>query len=415
VDNKKNHKSSQQESFFKPLNDFKENGKNSPWDRVKSQSMAVSRSYSFTPDLAHFREKIEKCGTWLEFGECEEISHGRALQQAYFCKARGCIMCQWRKSLVIQQQLMDLVKQHRLEYTTDVPLLLTLTILNETGEYLSKAINRMNGGWKRLIELKAVKRVARSWFRSLEITYNADREDYHPHFHALLMVPKNYFYKKAGMYIIRDEWLRLWQQSMRDDRITQVDIRPLKCGTEAELIASVEEVAKYMTKPSSYIFEDDDGRKEANSKVVKELHYATRGRRLIGFGGYFNKIRKAKKMVDVERANLVDVEGVGLEASCQCKVCKKELIKRIYHWYEESNRYLRRVHKKQTEGKTKDFTVRQELDAEIKIQEKPKVEKKQRPSMLLETLRRGLQERRRKEGSGTYGSNGERVQCRGPT
>ena len=414
MQNKNKNQTSQYESFFEPLNDFKQNGKKGSWDRVRADSGAVSSAYLSIPGLEQYGEKIASCGTWLKFMECLTVEHGRMLKQAYFCKSRGCIMCQWRKSLVVRKQLMDLVKEHRKEYRTDVPLLITLTVVNEKGEYLSKTIDQMNGAWKRLMELKVVKKVSRSWFRSLEIAYNEDREDYHPHYHALLMVPKNYFYKKTGMYILRDEWLRLWQQSMRDERITQVDIRPLKCKTEAELKASIGEVAKYMTKPSSYIFEDEEGKKKADPKVVEELHYTTKGRRLIGFGGYFNKIRKAKKMVDIEKANLVDVEGTGLEGQCYCKVCQKEMVERIYHWYEESNRYLRKVLKEPGA----DVSVSEEEErmvSETEVQEKPTVRKTKRPSLLLEALKKSLRERQGQEDSGKRRSGVERIQCRGPT
>ena len=75
----------------------------------------------------------------------------------------------------------------------------------------------------------------RSWFRSLEVTYNKDRDDYHPHFHALLMVPHHYFYKDRGLYIPHEKWLDLWKKSMRDDRITQVDIRKVKSREQGSL------------------------------------------------------------------------------------------------------------------------------------------------------------------------------------
>lgn len=404
MQNKNKNQTSQYESSLEPLNDFKKNGKKESWDRVKADSNAVSRAYSYIPGLEHYGEKIASCGNWLKFMECDEVKHGKLLKQAYFCKTRGCIMCQWRKSLVIRKQLMELVKGHRAEYSTDVPLLITLTVLNEKGENVSKTIDQMNAAWKRLMELKAVKGVVHSWFRSLEITYNKDRDDYHPHYHALLMVPQNYFYKKRGLYITHEEWLKLWQQSMRDDRITQVDIRPLKCKTDEELWSSIGESAKYMTKPSSYIFKNEEGKLEANPKVVEELHYVTKGRRLIGFGGLFNKIRKAKKMVDIEKANLVDVDGLGIEDICQCKVCQKEMIEKVYNWYEESNRYLRRIPK-----------VEEEVVSDTEIPVTPTIQKVKSPSILLEALRKSLQERRGQEETGTSESGVERIQCRGPT
>lgn len=412
--NKKNNQHSQQENTFEPLNDFKQNGKKRPWDRNKSYSVAIAKAYSYIPGLEHYGEKISNCGTWLEMMGCPDVMHGNVLKNASFCRVRGCITCQWRKSLVVKKQLVDLVKEHRKEYPTDVPLLLTLTVLNEKGERLNPTIDQMNSSLRRLLQLKHVRKVSHSWFRSMEITYNEERDDYHPHFHALLMVPKSYFYKKRGIYIPRDEWLKSWQQSMRDDRITQVDIRTLKCGTDAELEASIGEVAKYMTKPSSYIFENEFGKKEANPKVVETLHYATKGRRLIGFGGYFNKIRKAKKMIDVEKADLVDVEGEGVEAKCCCKICHQEMIEKIYNWYEGSDRYLRRYSVRQTEGVSVSEDA-EESAHELEFKENPKVQKVRKPSILLEALRKSLQNRQDEEGKGRSGSDSERVQCRGPT
>ena len=411
--NKKNNQDSQQENFFEPLNDFKQNGKKRPWDKNKSYSMAVAEAYSYIPGLEHYGEKIAGCGNWLKMMGCPDVLHGNMLSRASFCKLRNCIMCQWRKSLVVKKQLLELVKEHRKEYSSDVPLLLTTTVLNEIGERLNLTIDQMNAAWRRLMQLKSVKKVTHSWFRSMEITYNEERDDYHPHFHALLMVPKNYFYKKRGMYIPRDEWLRSWQQSMRDERITQVDIRTLQCGTDAELEMSIGEVAKYMTKPNSYIFENELGKKEADPKIIETLHYATKGRRLIGFGGYFNRIRKAKKMVDIEKADLVDVEGEGLEAKCQCKICQKEMVEKIYHWYGSADRYLRKC-SEETEN-TVVLREEEKVVPEAQIQEESRSPKVKRPSILLEALRKSLQNRQDDEEQDRYGSDGERVQCRGPT
>jgi plasmid rolling circle replication initiator protein Rep len=411
--NKKNNQDSQQENFFEPLNDFKQNGKKRPWDKNKSYSMAVAKAYEYIPGLEHYGERIASCGTWLKMMGCPEVKHGNSLKKASFCYCRGCIMCQWRKSLVVKKQLLELVKEHREEYPSDIPLLLTTTVLNEIAERLDLTIDQMNAAWRRLMQLKVVRSVTHSWFRSMEITYNEERDDYHPHFHALLMVPKNYFYKKRGMYIPRDEWLKLWRQSMRDDRITQVDIRSLQCGTDAELEMSIGEVAKYMTKPNSYIFENEFGKKEADPKVIETLHHTTKGRRLIGFGGYFNKIRKAKKMIDIEKADLVDVDGEGLEAKCHCKICQKEMIEKIYHWYGSADRYLRKCFKE-----TKNAIVLREeekLVPEDQIQEQPRVQKVKRPSILLEALRKSPRKRRENDGQKKYGADGERVQCRGPT
>lgn len=325
-------KKSQRENQLEPLIDLKPSGKRRNWDKAKKMSLAVSSAYSQNIDLEKYGEKIRDCGSYLKFKACTDVTHGKKLVDAYFCKCRQCVMCQGRKSNFIRKQVIDLAHEHLARYSTDVPLLLTLTVPNEPGSNMIQTINQMTAAWKRLMQLKKVKGATRSWFRSLEITYNHDRDDFHPHFHAVLMMPKLYFRRKSGLYITRDEWLRLWKQSMRDDRITQVDIRKLKPKGKGELEAFVGEAAKYATKPSSYILENEMGRYEADPQVVSDLHYALRGRRLVAYGGVFSQIRKEKKMEDVEKADLVNANAEDVSNKCHCKICKSELVEELYRW-----------------------------------------------------------------------------------
>lgn len=339
--NTNKERKSQRENQLDSLIDLKSTGKRRNWDKAKKMSLAVASAYSQNVDLEKYGEKIKSCGNYLKFKACKNITHGKKLVDAYFCKCRQCVMCQGRKSNVIRKQVVDLAHEHLARYSTDVPLLLTLTVPNESGENMIETITKMTAAWNRLMQIKKVKGAARSWFRSLEITYNPDRDDFHPHFHAVLMVPKLYFRRKSGLYITRDEWLRLWQQSMRDDRITQVDIRRLKPKGKGELEAFVGEAAKYATKPSSYILENELGKHEADPKVVSDLHYALRGRRLVAYGGYFSQIRKEKKMADVEKADLVNEDGEGISDKCHCKICKSELVEELYRWNFGGEQYRR--------------------------------------------------------------------------
>jgi plasmid rolling circle replication initiator protein Rep len=354
---------SQRENQLGSLIDLKPTGKRRNWDKAKRMSLAVSTAYSQNVDLERYGEKIKSCGNYLKFKACTDVTHGKKLVDAYFCKCRQCVMCQGRKSNVIRKQVIDLTREHLARYSTDVPLLLTLTVPNEPGSNMIKTIDQMTAAWKRLMQLKVVKEATRSWFRSLEITYNPDRDDFHPHFHAVLMVPKVYFLKKSGLYITRDEWLKLWQQSMRDDRITQVDIRRIQSKDFGEIEAFVGEAAKYATKPSSYILENEIGKYEADPQVVSDLHYAIRGRRLVAYGGLFSQIRKEKKMEDVEKADLVNVDGdiissehrledvekadlVNVDGDIvssehRCKICESELVEEVYRWNFGAEQYRR--------------------------------------------------------------------------
>jgi plasmid rolling circle replication initiator protein Rep len=314
------------------LRDLKQSGKERPWRKNKLLSLAISKAYFSLSELEKYGEVIVSCGNSLKFASCGTAEHGKKLIRASFCKSRLCSMCQWRKSLVVRRQVLDLLHWHGERYSTDVPLLLTLTVVNVPGDELGRTISLMHDAWQRLMERKVVKKAVRSSFRSLEITYNRERQDFHPHFHALLMVPKSYFDTRCDFYISQQEWLRLWKASMRDDRITQIDIRTIRAGKKGKLESMAAEVAKYATKPSSYVEEKPDGSLEASPSVVADLHYALKGRRLIGFGGLFKKLREEKKVVDVEEADLIHIDEDGVVKESICKICGSTLLEELYRW-----------------------------------------------------------------------------------
>jgi hypothetical protein len=156
------------------------------------------------------------------------------------------------------------------------------------------------------------------------------------------VVPKEYFDRDKDLYIIRDEWLKLWQESMRDDRISQVDIRVMEAKSDQDLENIAAEVAKYATKPLT--------EEEINPETIEDLHYALKGRRLVGYGGYFKTIRKEKKMVEIEKADLNDIiedesgEDVfqeGISKVHICKICNGPLVEEVYEWNFDVGDYLK--------------------------------------------------------------------------
>ena len=254
----------------KILKDKGSTGKQRKWTQYKKQSLAVSTAYQTFEGAGTFSKRMEECGAWLRFLVCQS-GHGMLLVAAIFCQCRLCPLCQWRRSLIMFHQVKELAHEHIKHYKSDIPLLLTLTVPNVSTNDLSERLGLMQESWNRLMKRRPVKRVCRSWFRALEITYNTSREDYHPHFHVLIMVSASYFQRDRDLYIDRDEWLRMWQEVTGIPEITQVDIRrvkKLRKGTAIESVAA--EVAKYATKPGDYVRELPNGLCEANAKVDVE-------------------------------------------------------------------------------------------------------------------------------------------------
>lgn len=320
------------------LSDFSKSGLNRDWKRYKDQSLAVSAAYFPLQELMKYGEKLFSCGSYLHFKACPH-GHIKKLVEAYFCRARGCPMCQWRKSLVMFHQVLELIHAHKAKYKSDIPLLLTLTVPNVSSAELKLMLDKMQKSWKKLSERKKFSQAIRSWFRSLEVTYNDKTNTFHPHFHILLLVPLHYFTRERGLYIHRDEWLSMWQEVTGLPEITQVDIRRVrKKSSRKPLEAIAAEVAKYATKPSSYIKESPEGLFEASGSVVETLHYALKGRRLVAFGGLFIDLRKALKQVDVEEADLVQITDE--EKPCLCSICQSGLIDELYRWYSGIRQYV---------------------------------------------------------------------------
>src|SRR5690625_5335160 len=97
------------------------------------------------------------------------------------------------------------------------------------------------------MQRKEVKQIVKGYARKLEITYNEERDDYHPHFHVLIAVDKNYF-NNSWSYIKRDRWLELWQQVTKKPSITQVDVRKVRNSKDNKVF----ENAKYSANESDY-------------------------------------------------------------------------------------------------------------------------------------------------------------------
>src|SRR5699024_11878049 len=82
-------------------------------------------------------------------------------------------------------------------------IFLTLTAPNVPADELNDESKHYNQSFQRLMQRKEVKQIVKGYARKLEITYNEERDDYHPHFHVLIAVNKSYF-NQATQYISRD-------------------------------------------------------------------------------------------------------------------------------------------------------------------------------------------------------------------
>ena len=248
--------------------------------------------------LAYFMEKlvsenrvsenmlqlVKECNTFMMM-IADETLEKKKQHKGNTCKNRFCPICAWKKSRKDALALSVMMAYLKLEEKKEF-IFLTLTAPNVEADELEDEINHYNQSFQRLMQRKEVKNVVKGYVRKLEITYNEERNDYHPHFHVLIVVNKSYFTDK-DYYINRDRWLQLWQQSTKNDLITQVDVRKVRNSKDDRVF----EIAKYSVKESDYLINQD---------VFEVFYKALKGKRLIVYSGLFKEAMTKFKNGDLD-------------------------------------------------------------------------------------------------------------------
>jgi len=243
--------------------------------KPKNQEVIKYTDKHFTPNS---QERISECGNWIEFFANREVNRLK-VHQANFCKDRFCPMCAWRTAKKDALKIGVLMKYIEQEHGK-VFISVTLTAPNVKAEDLKGEITLYNKAFKKLVERKAFKKINQGYIRKLEITYNAERNDYHPHFHVVFAVNKGNF-KKAD-YIKQETWLNEWRDVMNDQSISQVFVKRFD--------SNINEIAKYAAKDSDYT---------KSQEVFDTFYNALKGRQVITYNGLFaeaNKMFKAKQL-----------------------------------------------------------------------------------------------------------------------
>ena len=295
------------------LYDVKNGGvKEIPWKARRLITLRLAQAYKRIDSPKYSR--IINCAGYLEFRRYADNS--LKLQTANFCQTRLCPMCNWRRSRKVFAQVASIMSKIKTDYQF---IFLTLTVKNISGANLSKQIDTMYYAFKKLALRVHFKNAVMGWAKCFEITYNWETKEFHPHFHCILAVDKNYFTSK-NLYIEQNDWCLMWQSCLN------VDYKPIvyiQSFTESEKGKGKEiaEVAKYTIKssnimanlrdikPYSQDIQDEVKRltNEITDDIVMTLDASLNRRRLIEFGGIIKKIHKELNLDDVSDAESDDL------------------------------------------------------------------------------------------------------------
>ena len=339
------------------LSDISQRGREKPWRLLKQGCEYLTSAYS---DLGQDKraERCDCCGARLLFLECP-VDNFKKLKAANFCKDRLCPACQDRRSLRQFATSVKIGHEVLRQYPTYKFLFLTLTVRSVTLDNLESEIRRVFAAWKKLMKRREVDRAVKGYLRVLEVSYNDKREEvdgWHPHIHAVVVVPTRYF--TTDIYIKRDRWLQLWQESMQDELITQVDIRRVKVSKKKQeeegidpTVVGFAELSKYslktwsksskmshrqLMKQGKDLTRDIEGhiwlRKtaEETAVVVEKLQDALRHKQLVQYGGILRDVKKELKIKDGEDEGADLVHTNDVETACSCPICGGTMEEHMY-------------------------------------------------------------------------------------
>lgn len=264
-------------------------------DTYKEKRKLAERMLNFANGRVSERtfEYMSECSTFIELIATHDKKHKKTLR-SNSCKNRFCPICSWKKAQKDGMKIAVVMQAIKEEVNYEF-LFLTLTVPNVPAEKLDDEIREMSKAYNHLSKLKRFKQIAKGYIRKLEVTYNKDRDDYHPHFHILIAVNRSYF--NSRYYIKQSEWLEMWREvtgkvgidENGKDEIVALDVRKVKTG---ENETAYLEMAKYSAKDSDL---------NISQEVFDGFYKALKGKRLITYSGVFKEYAKKyddKKLED---------------------------------------------------------------------------------------------------------------------
>jgi len=228
--------------------------------------------------------ELQSCANLLQFVSDKEFEKHK-LWRMITCKDSFCPMCMWRKSRRDMMKIGTVMKWLKQEHSKEF-IMLTLTYKRVSADELSSTIDKFQNAFNRMFNRKKIKDLSHGYVKKLEVTYDKNKkvtsemykqrkefydrkgiligmdnpnfDTYNVHYHVLIAVNKSYF-TDTKVYMNRDEWLKFWRRAMKDDLITQVDVRKVRPSSEKEgsEVGGAWEIAKYTAKSADYLVNED--------------------------------------------------------------------------------------------------------------------------------------------------------------
>lgn len=226
---------------------------------------------------------IKGCATQVGITDVNGITK---IVRANFCRERICNICAWRRQAKFTAQMFPTLNYISSVYGYEY-ILIGLTLKNVTIDNVNTAVNTLLEGYKKIARCKRFREAFHGVIRSLEITYKAEENEFHPHLHLMCAVDKRYF---LSNYVTQQELSFMWKTACNLSYIPVVHIEKI-----TDDMSGAVETLKYSLKPSK-------------AKEALFVMYSTlKGRRLVSFSGCFAYVRRELKLSDFDTILTDDV------------------------------------------------------------------------------------------------------------
>lgn len=267
-------------------------------NKPTEKKLLMSDFIEFMEDKNLKLDRLKECGNFIKFQASEDKTKF-ILAGGNFCNNRFCPFCSWLKAKRTAFELLELIKV--VEYTEKLAFIfITLTVPNVPKESLREEIENFNISFNRLWKTKEFKAFNKGFIRKLEVTYNEERNDYHPHFHLVVAVNKSYFTSRD--YMSKRRLLELWQRATRNPAITQVDIKPCRMDTVKQIM----ELATYSAK---------QGDLYSSKEVFDGFYEGLFRKKLLVYNGIFKEYKKKIDTGEVDPAQIIELNQLLEEAT----------------------------------------------------------------------------------------------------
>lgn len=245
----------------------------------KHKEYQMNQRYSLIKCIEKYNTNLKKStiNGILNCGDTIFLKNNHIIA-ANFCGQRLCPMCQWIKSRKVFGEIAKIYNVIKDDYKF---IFVTFTIKNTNN--LKSGIDTITNGYKRMLDNRTLKKIIKGSIRTIEITFNSQNKEWHPHLHCLYIVDCDY-YSNNDKYITTEKWSNLWKKACR------LEYNPVCYAESANGINAVSEVAKYVSKPfniqnSGYAFYD--------------LYMNLRKRRLREYTGIMRTYRKQIENIQI--------------------------------------------------------------------------------------------------------------------